>query len=735
MLLCAANSKTPPHQAALRTEQGCLAKERSEAALSEVSVLAGHKPHSKFGHSSTLPPNSTLGSLLASAKGNHQHEMHQQELRRQSSLNHLDKVSQAKCKANMLSRGEAKLGSFQQRLKAMLSPPKEASKVSPKLNSKGEQVSSCSYRAGDDINLDEDPVTSASANAVNTVHSAPLTGHTGAHPNLPHHNTLPSSRPLSTLNKYTVSVSSTNLSPGSQSVVPFPVDSYDEQQSYHLRNVCNKLYSQKQYSSMQSSSGQLLADNVISSVQKSTLSLFSDQNCYRNITPEMSVDKIGAKESIYSYHRAVPGPVSSTVGSCSPADVSNCNSAISVEGTVADQFLQSYSTVNGTSDHQHVVVVSDLQGKSTSSSSGLTVRNQTPSERVYSPKLTETNEGSTLSLNVAEPSESVASQDHNYKSSSESGRGTMNSHLEEQSAHHIDLNSPADLTSLDSDQSNQEANWKETNGASVRRSDTAPINMNSFSKIQRYLDEQSNRSSGPKEADLVICQEFKSKLSLHEESDSWTSMSDEPSAKKQSSKSKSKQPTSKVRHQTESKLKTNFSKPENCLSINSKPTSQANKPVSPGQKPPITTLNGGGKMAESSEPKAPISASMLYDKCIYSVPNKGKYRQIAQYGNGTCGPKECDNGSLSSDPESNFPDDGCSEFTDYFNHDHHDPLRKQLRGIEDMYSEVLPFLHTYLTFDSNSLFFLSASQHAQHQIGQSSAKETLPKKFGSQFCS
>ena len=598
--------------------------------------------------------------------------MHQQELRRQTSLDHLDKVTESKCNTN--KRENKFVGSFQQRLKAMLSSSKDCSKVN---TTKCHNVNSSSstYRAGEEINPVDNQINSVSVNRIN---------------NFSNRNTsaLPSSRPLSTLNKYTVSVSSSNLSPvGTQQATnTFTSDFYDEEESFNLRNVCNKLFSNKQYSCLQSSpSNQLLSENVISSVHKSSLSLFGDQSCFRNITPEMSIDKIATKESIYSScHLNHSSSALSSMPVCSKANVRN---DVSLNGT--DQFVQTYSEVNSnhdSNDHEHVVVVSDLQPKSTTSNNGLTVRSQTSSERVPSPKIIETNQGSSLSLNVAEPSESVTSQEHNYKSSSESGRGTMNSQLEERSAHHIDLNSPADLTSLDSDQSNQEANWKETNTSSARRSDT---NLNSFNKIQRYLDDQ--RSSASKEADLTICNEFKSKLSLHEASDSWTSLSDEPSSKKLSSKSKQKPVIGKNRHQVEPRLKTNFSKPENCHSSNSKPTSLPTiMPLSPGLKLNINLNNS--KMTENNENIKSQMNSMLYDKCIYSVPNKGKYRNVAPpYDNVACNNKDCDNRSISSDPESNFPDDGCSEFTNYFNHD---PLRKQLRGIEDMYSEVL-FLYLF----------------------------------------
>lgn len=666
MLLCAANSKTPPHQVALGRQQQpqqqrCLATEPSTGDASfpaavTASTLTRHKPHSAFGHSSTLPPNSTLSSLLASARGNHDStDMQPQELRRQSSMSHLDKVAETKCKASMLAKGEAKLGSFQQRLKAMLSSPKDsAGKVNGKA-AKLVNATTSTYQPGEDIGLSESHQRSAlgGSDVLSSGVSALL-------------ESASSNRPLSTLNKYTVSVSTSNLSPHS-----FTVDSYDEEDSYHLRNVCNKLFSQKQYSScLHSSSGQLISDNVVSTMQK------SDQNSYRNITPEMNVDKINRKESIYSpYNRNALSNVASA-----QLALNMCNSSSTTLNTVPES----------AEFRDHSVVVSDLSPKSPPSNNGLTVRSQMPSGALSSPKMADAhqNEGSTLSLNVAlEATDSVASHDHNYKSSSESGRGTMNSHLEERSPHHIDLNSPADLTSLDSDQSHQEGgNWKEANGICTHRSEQ--VNLNGYSTIQRYLDDR--RSVVPKEADLTLCKEFNSKLSLNDDCDSWTSLSDEPSTKKGSSKSKGKPPIPNGRHQGElPKLKTDFSKPENCLSPNTKQAILSSKPLSPVIKPKMTL-----KVAQmtENESKPPNGMQQLYDKCIYSVPNKGKYRNMAQFGN--VGPREaaflkdtCDNGSLSSDPESNFPDDGCSEFTD-FNHEHHDPLRKQLRGIEDMYSEV-----------------------------------------------
>ena len=295
---------------------------------------------------------------------------------------------------------------------------------------------------------------------------------------------------------------------------------------------------------------------------------------YRNLTNEMHIDKIGPKETIHQ-------------------------------------------TVDQSTDHlaQHVVVVSELHQTSSNqhvSPNGLTVRSHSPSKDIVG------NQGSSLSLNgPEEATESIASHDHNYKSSSESGRGTMNSHLDDERSP-IQNTTPSDLTSLDSDQSHPEpTDWKvetSANGAT-----TAAAN---YHKIQRYLDDQRTATVSAKEAAAIVAatdlaKEFKAKMNVtngvdhhshngdRDDSDSWTSLSDHDppgmikknTTKKTSTcanqpaqttksgtttKSTGKQSgnnnnnnnnnnskhRNQVQHLHQTELKTNFSKPENCMAVN-----------------------------------------------------------------------------------------------------------------------------------------------------------------------
>ena len=959
-----------------------------------------------FSGSSTLPPNSTLSSLLAKGAGSfaanlghsshfehqsnqscsgdklmktmQQHQQQQQlsttaeaaaPLRRQASMSHLEKVAETKSKANLLHKGEAKLGSFQ-RLKAMLSSPKAEHK-SLKALSNGTSSSSSStttttnsspanttstYRPGEEIvlppesSVDRHQRINGAGVVSGDVFGVRFSGGNAA---------VLANRPLSTLNKYTVSASSTNLSSSSststthlnhshhhhnyhphhpqqqqqqqQATTTFSPNStaetsFDEagevQSSFHLRNVCNKLFSQKQYSALHSSSvGNLQlqlqqltaspdsAGGVLSSVvQKVT----SDQSllAYRNITPDESgVEKVSQKEAIYTAYGNRPTASTSTNITSSPSSHLLTSSASfqhqlnavpesSMEyhhnhHTHFNPNHQQYSSVNSHYHHQHhdnqrnhvlqqqqqspggqhnehVVVVSELSPKATPpSANGLTVRSQTPvgqqqqqqqqqtsSKPIVIAEHHRTVNGSTLSLNVASLGESAGGGDsvasHGDHESSESGRGTMNSHLEERvggggGGHnssaslngHPMMNSPADLTSLDSDQSgenhhnhghshhhhhHQQEAVSAGNGGVTRRPE--PVlsksgrngSSSNYSTIQRYLDEQQRqqKASSAKQEAEALCKDFQSsKLSLNDvtDDDSWTSISDsEPSTMKKRptnglllpTKSTKKgqilatmaaakgtsrlfqQQQDSAKQQQQQQLKTNFSKPENCLSPGTKQISAKQILSSPAIKSKKSML-GSNK------------ADVVDKSCIYSVPNKGKYLRggsaavnpnadkmnggPVNTGNAYSAKSTADQldggGSLdddlaaSSDPESNFPDDGCSEFTDvYFQNGHHghhghhgqqqqpgdhDPLRKQLRGIEDMYSEVSDFFS--LTESSTKLFYPNhvcslynlfpcpplAAKHAQQQtsgecpLSTSKATptkdEAVSEKLGTQLCS
>ncbi len=212
----AANSKTPPHQqantvaAATATMQqsrhltsSTTATTAASAISTATATVAGGQLRRRcsspqlpttttatitgrsttfLSGSSTLPPNSTLSSLLAKGAGSFAANMSGQQshfehqsiqscsggkliktmqqalqrsttagaaeaaagapLRRQASMSHLEKVAETKSKASLLHKGEAKLGSFQ-RLKAMLSSPKAEHKSLKALSNGTSSSSTC----------------------------------------------------------------------------------------------------------------------------------------------------------------------------------------------------------------------------------------------------------------------------------------------------------------------------------------------------------------------------------------------------------------------------------------------------------------------------------------------------------------------------------------------------------------------------------------------------------------
>lgn len=653
------------------------------------TLLSSHRSLHNLGNSSTLPTNSTLSSLLAAAsnkmndqtKRNLQYKNAQQQaqvLRRQTSLSQLDSVVNGCIKPNIstLNKSEPKFAVFQQRIKAILSP-------------KSQQQQQPQPQSSQNISCNNNTNGVVSATKSSSELPAP-------------------ERSLTTLNKYTISRSSQNLSTLAHSAhcsSNYPLDNIDEiDDTYNLRNVCNKLYgSTKQH------------QPPYGIVTPRTPS-------FRNLTSENPNAKIVSKESLYSYHNQQHLRQNTT-----------CLKRLDVGDTSVKSQLEDNLTEN-------VVVVSDLSDSSPSHASGLTVRtNQTSEQSVSTRNIDNSNhisaqssstlrhnpqqqqqhqQGSNLSLNALEPTESsITSQDHNYKSSSESGRGTMNSQVGDHN--NIDLNSPADLTSLDSDQSHRmEQQWKEQQ---ARRCSEQNMKTNYNPQIQRYLD---NQRCSSKDNELAICKDFQTALTIKDDDDSesWISVSDDQTTgnkKQQFTTTKltgklksSKQTLPKTMtaraNRVDTKLKTNFSKPENCVAQNTK-LIPANSPQSKPSKIQATKSNtngvGGGTNNNTgvdvngpSTMDNKITNGVSHDKCIYSVPNKGKYREMTNGNSAATAAAlfvnssqfdKCnnDNDSITSDPESNFPDDGCSEITDFYNN-HRDPLQKQLQGIEEMYSEV-----------------------------------------------
>ena len=878
---------------------------KSKGIQTTTTITNNHQRSIKSlqpGNSSTLPTNSTLSSLMAanchsfgskfsespttlSSNNMNQHYLNkQQELRRQISLNNLDKMINSSSSMTTSNSNKnlskensfhlngkqsptttitapsssspttSKVSLFQQKIRAILLPssvvkqnnqqrqqttlPKSGS-TNVHFNGKrqnestyrsyGNLASSTSFHPDiDDVNAVGSLESNIKQEQKNCFHNksnddndcngnnnndAPLpstmqqwqSSSSIANSNLSHHHQQLhhiDSCLLNTLNKYTISASISNnlnnlsssstsatlLRPSSElesMVMMNSAAATTESDHYDLRTVCNKLFANKQqYPCVQSNnninpngnihSSSLLAVAATSNspssseVLSSMMQKSSIDTCFRNITPEMNVDKVTRKESLYSFSNNSSSTMMTNMH-LHPHDHQNNGVQHSPTQLNVDNDLNGHEAV------ARCVVVNDTDDNKCPN--GLMVRPSNNNGNGDFAKQIMNNhhsqqqqhrQGSTLSLNGGvEPTESVESHDHNYKSSSESGRGTMNSQAEDRN--NLDVNSPADLTSLDSDQSNHhiDSDWNKSNNKNnVRRENSTTKSKQNFNKLQRYLEP---RSSG-KDSELNGT-DFRTKLPMNDETDSWTSLSDDLGSMNMNSSVKTKttltstmnkvgvsMPSTmskhRYHHQTDIKLKTDFSKPENCLNSNLGKQTKASATISGEQQQqqlkPVTKLPPNPHKFITE----PIKATKMntttnntlpsYDKCIYSVPDKGKYRNyhqhhynaneissatsnhghhhhphhghqqhqklnekhnhhqnhcsVVQHGDDDNNDDDVDDCGVTSiiSSETNFPDEGCSEYmNDHINNDSNhtrshlnDPLRKQLKGIEDMYSEV-----------------------------------------------
>ncbi|XP_027197571.2 uncharacterized protein LOC113791920 isoform X1 [Dermatophagoides pteronyssinus] len=863
------------------------------------------------GHSNTLPTNSTLSSLMA-ANGHsfgsnfldssattsdnmNQHYLNQQrQLRRQISLNNLDKMINSSSSmttsnsntnltkensfhvngkqsspASNSTPSTSKVSLFQQKIRAILSPSsinKDNNQTQTTLSKSGsididhndKRQNESTYRSYGNLasstsiqyNVDKEDVVgrlepkikqeqkncannknSESSSSFNdndfngnnnnnhnhneasllpsTMQQWQSSSSTMVNPNLSHYHQQQQQQHidsclLNTLNKYTISASVSNnlnnlsastsaklLRPSSNELETMMMRNSAtatiESDHYDLRTVCNKLFANKQqYPCVQSTNinpnGNIHSSSVAatsnkqsSDVLSSMMQKSSTDTCFRNITPEMNVDKVTRKESLYSFtNKTSPANMHLHLqhnnnhhhqnnGVSQPTNTITRSSNVDNNSNEQEAVTNSV-VVNDTDDNKcsNGLIVRSSNNNSDRNFVKQIINNHHPQQQQQQPQ--HQHQGSTLSLNgVVEPTESVESHDHNYKSSSESGRGTMNSHTEDRN--NLDVNSPGDLTSLDSDQSNHQIDT-EWNKLNDKINNSGAKSKQNFNKLQRYLEPRS--SSKDNELNGT---DFRTKLSMNDETDSWTSLSDDlgtmnknPSTKTKTTLNSNTNRTSntmpstmsknRYHHQIDSKLKTDFSKPENCLNSNLSKQTKAS-----------TTLNG--EQQQQSKPMMklppnphkfitePMKAARMntttnnilpsYDKCIYSVPDKGKYRNhhqhhynaneilsatsnhnhhhhnlqqhqklnekhnhhqnhcsvVVQHGDDDDDDDVEDCGATSIvSSETNFPGDGCSEYLDdNINIDnrnarhHNDPLRKQLKGIEDMYSELLTMLN------------------------------------------
>jgi hypothetical protein len=368
-----------------------------------------------------------------------------------------------------------------------------------------------------------------------------------------------------------------------------------------------------------------------------------------------------------------------------------------------------------TPNDQHVVVVSCLESDTTRDNT-LTVRSEKPSIELMAecndiPSSTyhgiDINPSTIKMSELHESVDSTGSHDNNYKSSSESGRGTMRSNLDSAPKNDSpDGISPLDLTSLDSDQSTPGLThlttsvWVKQNSNQDSRLDVVSSNdtiEQMQRELQRILEDGSVQSSEVEVDELS--KSFETRLSVVNESDSWTSNTPPQTPK---TGTLSKFSDSKI--ENKSKINSNGMSASKHNSISLKNTSC--KMISPS-KPKCITIEKEvipiNKQNISNEKnKYPIQRSSKYqnstntsskrsnDRSFY---NKGKQRlPHPQLKNKErfINLVDCDMVSTTTARDSNY-DDLSSEYTantSFCDRDDVFSIRKQLQGLENMYSEV-----------------------------------------------
>jgi hypothetical protein len=476
----------------------------------------------------------------------------------------------------------------------------------------------------------------------------------------------------------------------------------DENDSFHLRDVCSKWFGQKH--------SQTFSTNMASAVNKS--SIISESPKLSHNMKSTLYDKVVAKDSIC---QNICTNDDSQV-SCTPTLRQQNLSAphyIDVRLPSSENCVQT-STLND----QHVVVVSCLESDTTRDNT-LTVRSEKPSiELMAESNDIQSSTYHSLDMNPStivkmselhESVDSTGSHDNNYKSSSESGRGTMRSNLDSAPKNDSpDGISPLDLTSLDSDQSTPGLTtsvWVKQNSNQDSRLDVVSSNdtiEQMQRELQRILEDGSVQSSEVEVDELS--KSFETRLSVVNESDSWTSNTPPQTPK---TGTLSKFSDSKIENKS-SKINSNGMSASKHNSISLKNTSC--KMISPSKPKCITTekevipinkqniSNEKNKYAIQRSSKYQNSTNIsskrtINDRSFYNLQNKGKLRlPHPQLKNKErfINLVDCDMVSTTTARDSNY-DDLSSEYTantSFCDRDDVFSIRKQLQGLENMYSEV-----------------------------------------------
>ena len=474
-----------------------------------------------------------------------------------------------------------------------------------------------------------------------------------------------------------------------------------EDDSFHIRDVCSKWFGQKQSPLNHSFSSQM-----VSAVNKS--SLLSDSPKLSHNMKSTLLEKVMTKDSI-----------------CQNAYINNTYNENCLTNGWTHQPIDSVNRQQNSTDchsnymptEGHVVVVSGLdcdKNRNTSltvrsevwsdsnlGANGMTHINSSPLPTSAYLSLT-TNTGHKTSQNE-ERVESVSSPDHNYKSSSDSGRGTIRSRNIENSIKNNDSNqiSPLDLTSLDSDQSLHGIPTDVCNEQNKSNESDIKIvsNNETIEKMQRELQRilEDNHSVQSIEVEVEnLSRNFQTRLSVVNESDSWTSNSaaQTPQPQQKATSVKCCEPNVDQKYSTNG-LNGTTNTTKAFISKNSKQKCiSSEKPIDLYNKPKIicektkyqTQRNAKTSQMSNTCPKRRSNERSLY------ASNKVKQRSHLKSKDRFIQSIDCDILSTTTARDSNY-DDLSSEYTANTslcgtNNDDSYALRKQLQGLETMYSEV-----------------------------------------------
>lgn len=419
-----------------------------------------------------------------------------------------------------------------------------------------------------------------------------------------------------------------------------------------IRDPCNQWFSDS------NSSIQLVSK--LNSAEAPKMSRNFKQSLYEKVAAKETIDENGYKD-----------PKSGT-----------CKGAINQQSQ--HRFVEvkrgsANASVPVDNEDSHVVVVSCLESPSYHDQC-LTVRSHQPLEVVLENDSLQSEQGSAVqspsSNNVKSDNEregSAASNEATYKSSSDSGRGTMRSDGSLAKHDGNRESSLVDMSSLDSDHSSGLHNRDKPNTVTCERPSTDKGMIEKMQlELQRILNDED------------LGNKFDMKLSDHLDSDSW--MSDSSSSRKQPELNK---------HNYKAQEAIKFDPPKVHLPLPLPPPPLKGQAICKQEKitsakQPIQLTNRKVSIKpvlNQAANLAPVRTPRIYSS-VKTKPtthvHKKKWRNSIDY-------EAVSTTTGGMDSGSEYPDDKFSEYTantDCLDQNEVHAIKKHIKGLEGMYSEV-----------------------------------------------